>query len=201
MLARGATLALDSWGMLRAGVPVAAGFLAAGLVGALGGCGDESSRACATTVSPEVCATPGNLRAAGTVQVMWVAEPQLELGPEPLADGRYLLTGRALSCGADFSPPAEALHVQGAVEISGCVLRATSISAEGAEPEVSVATFSYGADHTLELSDACSASPSEAMAQRYGFDGTTMQLPISVDLLGGDGNSYPCSGVDTYELL
>lgn len=181
MLVRGATLALVSWCLLW-------------------GCGGESSRACTTKVTPEVCETAGNLRTDGVAPVVWVPEPQLELTPEPLADGRYLLQQRAVNCGAEFVPPPETLRLQSMAEIRGCVLRITSISEQGSEPQVSVSTFNYAADGALELSDACSAGPSAAVPTRYGFDGTTLQLAISVELPGADGNAHTCSGFDTYLL-
>jgi hypothetical protein len=165
----------------------------------LAGCSDEASRACTTRVTPGVCETPANLRTDGVAPVLWVPEPQLELMPQPLADGRYLLLQRALNCGEDFSPPAQTLRLQALAEISGCVLRVTSIE-EGAAPEVSVYTFDYGADGALQLSDACSAGAGETVATRYGFDGTRLQLEVGVELPGLDGSTHACSGFDTYEL-
>jgi len=188
MLVRGATLALVSW---------AGCWLSGGL---LSGCGDEGTRACTTNVTPEVCQTPAHLRTDGVAPVVWVSEPQLELTPEPLADGRYLLQQRAVDCGGDFVPPPETLRLQSMVEVKGCVLRVNSISEEGAEPQVSVSTFNYAAGGALELTDACSVGPSEAMPTQYGFDGTTLQLPVSVELSGADGSAHACTGVDTYEL-
>jgi hypothetical protein len=182
MLVRGATLALVSWAVL------------------LAACNDEGARACTTKVTADVCETPANLRTDGVAPVVWVSEPELELSPEPLVDGRYLLLQRALDCGADFVTPPETLRLQSLVEVRGCVLRVTSISEEGAEPRVSVSTFNYGADGVLELTDACSAEASEAVPTRYGFDGSTLQLPVSVELPGAGGSSHACSGFDSYAL-
>lgn len=208
MLVRGATLALVSGAGCRllGSWPSAYWFVGGWLLGgwllgcSLLGCGDESAPACTTKVTPEVCETPANLRTDGVAPVVWVADPELELLPEPLVDGRYLLLQRSLSCGSDFLPPAETLRLQSMVEVQGCVLRVTSIGEEGAEPRVSVSTFNYGAEGVLELSDACSAGPSEPVPTRYGFDGTTLQLPVSVELSGADGTSHACSGFDSYAL-
>jgi hypothetical protein len=182
MLVRGATLALISW---------AGSWLA--------GCGDPGSSACTTRVTPEVCETPANLRMAGLAQVTWVTELQPELTPAPLVDGRYLLTERTLACGQDFVPPLSPLRVQGVVEVQGCVLRLTSIAAESAEPQVSVSTFRSRTDGMLELKDACSGS-GEGTALRYGFDGATLLLPVSLELPGADGSAHACSGFDSYVL-
>lgn len=188
MLVRGATLALVSW--------AGCWLLGCGLLG----CGDQATRACTTTVKPEVCDTPANLRTDGVAPVVWVTGPQLELTPEPLVDGRYLLERRALSCGADFVPPPQTLRLQSMAEISGCVLRITSIGEEGAEPQVSVATFTYAADGALKLKDACSAAATDVAPTLYGFDGITLQLPVNVEVAGADGNSRVCSGFDSYAL-
>ena len=97
-------------------------------------------------------------------------------------------------------PPPQTLHLQSMAEISGCVLRVTSISEQGAEPRVSVSTFNFGADGVLEMRDACSEGRNEAVPTRYGFDGATLQLPVSIELSGADGGSHACSGFDTYAL-
>jgi hypothetical protein len=131
---------------------------------------------------------------------MWVQEPQLELTPQPLIDGRYVLTRRTLSCAGDFVPPADPQRVQGMVEVSGCVLRITFIGAQGSEPQVTVATFNDASDGMLELMDACSAGPPELMPTAYGFDGTTLQLPVSVELSGADGSAHASGGFYTYQL-
>jgi hypothetical protein len=188
MLVRGATLALVSW----AGCCLAGGWL--------WGCAGGRSRACTTKVTPEVCETPAQLRTDGVAPVVWVPEAELELTAQPLVDGRYWLLQRALDCGGDFVPPPETLRLQSMLEIRGCVARITTIPEEGAEPQVSVSTFNYGADGGLELTDACSAGASEAVPTRHGFDGTTLQLPISVELSGADGKPHACSGFDTYQL-
>ena len=183
MLVRGATLALISWAV------------------ALAACSNDGARACATQVAPEVCATPGSLRGAEAVAVLWVAEPPIELSPEPLSDGRYVQTGRSLGCGEGFSPPAEPHSVTGVLEVSGCVLRRTFVTTPATEPQVSVVTFDYAPDGSLALKDACSSAPAAAVVAPYGFNGTTLQLSVSTEETGADGNAYSCSGVDTYEPL
>lgn len=183
MLVRGATLALVS------------------CVVTLAACSEQGARACATQVAPAVCETPGSLRGAEAVPVIWGAEPQIELAPEPLSDGRYVQTGRSLGCGEAFSPPAQPPSVTGVLEVSGCVLRRAFVTAPGAAPQVTVATFDYGSDGSLALKDACSSAPAASVTARYGFDGMTLQLSVSSEETSADGTSYSCSGVDTYEPL
>jgi hypothetical protein len=157
--------------MLSRGRAGAAVVVAAAVCGSA--CSESRAPGCATLVSAQVCATPSNLRGAELVPDEWSREPAPELLPEPLVDGRYVLTGRHHYCSS--AQPAPEAGVLNALEISGCVLRETSVVPPAEGELVRAATFEYAADGTLAVTFAC-MGPQRASAWLYGFDGNTLLL-------------------------
>lgn len=175
----------------------------------LAGCSEaKGSGACATTVTPEVCQTPAPLRGAERITENWINANPPELLPQPLLDGRYVLTARTLYCPTASAAPLVPGSVQAVLESSGCVLRFTAFFAAEEPARVTVQSFTYGADGTLALQPECAAQQADVSRVRYGFDGSTLQLvnsgpdrsPDSATDSATDSPAYACDAVDTWEL-
>jgi hypothetical protein len=171
---------------------------------ALLGCAEaKGSGACATTVTPEVCATPANLRGAERINETWTSAAAPELVPEPLLDGRYVQTARTFYCTEQVDPPPQLSSVQGVLEISGCIMRLTVFFGADEQPLVGVRSFDYRADGTLDVRLECATERQAVSGARYGFDGSTLLLPsVPNGTLASspDGPAYTCDAIDTWEL-